>query len=185
MLTITPLELQGAHLVELDPHTDERGSFARVFCRRDFEAIRPDLAFVQINRSRNRRAGTLRGMHYQQPPSAEAKLVGCSSGAALDVFVDIRTGSDTFLEHIAVELSSENNRMVFIPEGFAHGFQTLRDNTELMYYHTQFYDPTREAGINYADPRLAIDWPLDVVALSDKDRQRGMLSGNFQGVELP
>ena len=182
-MKITPINLAGAYTVELRPHEDDRGSFARIFCRREFREIRPDLEFVQINASYNKRKGTIRGMHYQLAPSSDAKLVSCIVGRALDVIVDIRSESPTFLEYATIELSPENNRMVFIPEGFAHGFQTLTDDTRLTYYHTQQYDPKREAGIHFADPAVGIDWPLENVIASEKDRMRKLLTSSFQGID--
>jgi dTDP-4-dehydrorhamnose 3,5-epimerase len=179
-----PLSLAGAYSIELLPKVDERGSFLRVFCQREFRNIRPDLGFVQINMSDNKNKGTIRGMHYQLAPSAEAKLVSCVAGRVLDVIVDIRRGSPTFLRHVTIELSPENNRLVFIPEGFAHGFQTLCDDSRLIYFHTQFYDPDREAGIHYADPAVGIEWPLDDVVASRKDRARPALSSSFNGIDV-
>jgi dTDP-4-dehydrorhamnose 3,5-epimerase len=184
-MNITPLKLAGAFSIELSPVNDERGSFSRIFCQREFKEIRPGLKFVQVNISCNKKMGTIRGMHYQLSPSAEAKLVGCMVGRALDVIVDIRKGSPTFLQHDIVELGVETNRMVFIPEGFAHGFQTLCDDTRLTYFHTQYYAPECEAGINFADPAVGIEWPLDLVIASEKDQARIMLTSDFQGVDIP
>ena len=183
-MKIQPLNLAGAFTIELAPIADDRGSFRRVFCQREFRQIRPDIEFVQINMSENKSRGTVRGLHYQRAPSAEAKLVSCISGRVLDVIVDIRRGSPTFLKHVTIELSPENNRLVFIPEGFAHGFQTLCDDSRLMYFHTQFYDPEREAGIHYADPAVSIAWPLDDVVVSDKDQARPPLSSDFDGIDV-
>lgn len=181
-MKLLPLELDGAYQIELSPIGDERGSFARLFCQETFSQIRPDLEFVQINLSENARKGTIRGMHYQLPPSAEAKLVGCVAGAALDVMVDVRKGSPTFLQHFAVELNPRNHRLVFIPEGFAHGFQTLADDTRMIYCHTAFYDPQSEAAIHYADPAVDITWPLEDVTVSAKDQARAFLTSEFKGV---
>jgi dTDP-4-dehydrorhamnose 3,5-epimerase len=180
----TPLKLAGAYLIELSPLEDERGSFTRLFCRREFRDIRPDAEFVQVNFSTNKKKGTIRGMHLQRPPSAEAKLVTCVAGRALDVIVDVRKGSPTFLEYATIDLSAETCRMVFIPEGFAHGFQTLCDDTNLLYLHTQYYDAESEAGIHYADPAIGIDWPCDDVFISEKDRSRKLLTSSFQGFDV-
>lgn len=182
-MKITPLNLAGAYTIELSPVNDERGSFTRIFCQRELQEIRPGLEFVQANVSCNKKKGTVRGMHYQVAPSAEAKLVYCTLGCAHDVIVDIRKGSATFLQHAVIKLAAENGRMVFIPEGFAHGFQTLSDDTRLMYFHTQFYAPECEGGVNFADPAVGIDWPLGQVIASAKDQSRAMLTNDFQGIE--
>lgn len=172
------LELQG------DAFDDERGSFKRLFCNADFSAVRPNLHFCQINLSNTSRSGAVRGMHFQKPPSAEAKLIRCLKGRAFDVAVDIRSGSPTFLHWHAVELSPGANNSVFIPEGFAHGFQTLEDDTELLYFHTAPWRKQDEGTLRFNDPRLGIQWPLPAAAVSDKDRNCALIDADFMGLRL-
>jgi len=183
-MRFTETKLPGAFLIEWEPHRDERGFFARTFCQHEFSRIRDGLEFVQSNVSHNHKAGTTRGMHYQFPPHAEAKLVSCIRGSALDVVVDIRTGSSTFLQYFSVELTADNERMIFIPEGFAHGFQTLQDNTRLMYQHSAFYEPGSEAGLRYDDPVLGIAWPLTDVMVSEKDTAYPLINDSFSGIQV-
>ena len=168
-MIFTETKLAGAFVVELERREDERGWFARMFCQREFgdRGLNPILA--QGNVAFNRRRGTLRGMHFQFPPSAEAKYVRCTRGAILDVLVDLRPESTTFLEHVAVELNEENGRGVLIPKRFAHGYQVLRDDTETTYLVDEFYDPTAEGGLHHGDPALGITWPLPIAEISPKD----------------
>jgi dTDP-4-dehydrorhamnose 3,5-epimerase len=162
---------------------DARGQFSRLFCEEEFAGIRSGLHFSQINLSETRARGSIRGMHYQTRPAAEAKLIRCVRGRAFDVAVDVRVGSPTFLHWHAVELAEDNDLAVFIPEGFAHGFQTLSDDVHLLYLHTTAWTPACEAGLRHDDPRLAIDWPLPVSLISDKDRSYPLIDENFIGVE--
>ena len=168
-MRFTPTRLSGAFILDPERREDERGHFARTFCRREFEAhgLRPDIA--QANTAWNARTGTLRGMHYQVPPAAETKLVRCTRGALWDVIVDLRPDSPTFLEHVGVELSAANGRQLFVPELFAHGYVTLADDTEAAYQVGAFYAPDAERGIRYDDPALGIVWPVPVEVISDKD----------------
>jgi dTDP-4-dehydrorhamnose 3,5-epimerase len=168
--------LPGAYIVELEPAADERGMFARTFCAREFRERKLIDAFVQCNTSWNVRRGTLRGLHYQLPPSCEVKLVRCTAGSVWDVIVDLRPDSPTYLEHFAVELSAANRRALYIPEMFAHGFQTLADGSEVFYQMSQFYAPDLSTGLRYDDPRLAVRWPLPVTAVSPKDLQWPLLA---------
>lgn len=161
--------LRDAKLIEIEPRGDERGSFARTMCLDEFAAAGVETRFVQQNMSVSARAGTLRGLHYQRLPHAEAKLVRCVRGAILDVIVDLRSGSPTCLRHEAFELTAENRRELFIPAGFAHGFQTLVDDIEVNYLVSAPYTPTAEGGVRYDDPLLAIEWPLPVTVITDKD----------------
>ncbi len=177
--------LEGAYIIEPEPFRDERGFFARTFCRREFARIGHHKEFVQFNHSFTRLKGTIRGLHYQRPPHAEIKLIRCIRGAVKDVIVDIRQGSRTFLQHIAVELTEQNLKMIYVPEGFAHGFQTLEPETELIYHHTAFYVPEAEGGIRYDDPLLEIAWPLPVQEASEKDRSHPLLGSHFTGIHLP
>ncbi len=177
-----PQQLEGVYLVELNLLNDDRGSFARTYCKREFEQIGHQGEFVQMNQSWNTKKGTVRGMHYQVPPYSEIKVIRCIRGAVLDVVVDIRAGSPTFLQHMMVELSETNKTMIYLPRGFAHGFQTLTDQAELVYLHTEFFTPQADAGLNYSDPLLNIKWPLPVSVISEKDRNNPMLDKNFKGI---
>lgn len=165
----TEIPLKGAFVVDLEPHTDERGFFARTFCCREFEAhgLNPEVA--QCNTSFNPQAGTLRGMHFQKSTGREAKLVRCVRGGIHDVIVDLRPGSATYQQHFPVKLTGENRRALFVPEFFAHGFQTLANDTEVEYHMSEFYDPGSVAGFRYDDPAFAIEWPLKVTAISPQD----------------
>ena len=169
MMRATKTEIEGAWVLHLEPHADDRGFFARSFCREEFAAlgINPDV--VQCNVSFNERAGTLRGMHYQLAPSAEAKLVRCTSGGIYDAIVDLRPDSPSYRKWIAVELTAENRDALFVPEGCAHGFQTLADRTEVFYQMSEFYAPEAARGFRYDDPQFGIEWPLEVACISDKD----------------
>ena len=177
-------KLPGAYIIEPEPSRDERGFFARTFCRREFEKIGHHRDFVQFNHSHTSRKGTIRGLHYQRPPHAEIKLIRCIRGGVFDVIVDIRQGSRTFLDHISVELTEQNLKMIYVPEGFAHGFQTLDAHTELLYHHTAYYAPEAEGGVRYDDPLLGIEWPLSVGELSDKDQGYHHLEPHFTGVQV-
>ncbi len=161
--------LTGAWLVELDKHQDERGWFARAWCQREFAERGLDSRLVQCDLSFNFKTGTLRGLHYQEAPYAESKLVRCVSGAIFDVIVDLRPDSSTYLQWIGYELTPENNHALFVPMGFAHGFQTLKADSAVFYQMSEFYVPASGRGIRYDDPELGISWPLTVSVISDKD----------------
>ena len=161
---------------------DERGGFMRVFCENIFKDQGCEMKFVQINHSFNFKKGTLRGMHFQYFTSSESKLVRCIKGSIFDVVVDLRKNSKTFLKHFYVELSESNKKMILIPEGFAHGFQTLTDNTEVIYHHSNFYNPEFEGGIRFDDIKLGVNWPLIVSEISDRDRKHQPLDNNFIGI---
>jgi len=163
-------KLNGAFIIDLEPIQDERGFFARTWCKNEFAAhgLNPNL--VQCNTSFNKKKGTLRGMHYQSPPYEEAKLVRCTMGAVYDVIVDIRKESKTFLQWIACELTAQNRKMLYVPEGFAHGFQTLEDNTEVFYQMSEFYHSDHAAGLRWDDPAIDIKWPIPEVVISKKDK---------------
>jgi dTDP-4-dehydrorhamnose 3,5-epimerase len=167
--------LAGAFLIALDPHEDERGSFARSFCRREFEAHGLSPVVSQCNISRNRKKGTLRGMHFQAAPHEEAKLVRCTRGAIWDVIVDLRAGSPTRWRWHAAELNAENRLAFYVPEGFAHGFQTLADDTEVLYQMSEFYHPELARGLRWDDPKLGIRWPLADAIVSERDRGYALL----------
>jgi len=166
----------GAWLTEPEPIRDERGYFARTFCVREFEERGLESRFVQHSRSFSARKGTLRGMHYQTPPHTEVKLVSCIAGAIYDVIVDLRPGSPTHLKWQAFELSAENKRQLYVPAGFAHGFQTLTDDAELNYLISAFYEPKASTGISHDDPTIGIRWPLPVAVISDRDKSWGRLA---------
>jgi len=176
-----PTPLAGMHEIELTPTGDARGRFTRLFCEREFADIRPGLHFTQVNFSETRGRGIVRGLHYQTPPAMEAKLIRCLRGRVFDVAVDLRAGSPTFLHWHAMELGGDNDRAVFIPEGFAHGFQTLSDEADLLYMHTAPWTPECEAGIRHDDPRLAIAWPLPATGLSTRDLGYAHIGDGFEG----
>jgi dTDP-4-dehydrorhamnose 3,5-epimerase len=181
-MIFTALPLAGAYTVDVQAFSDERGWFARVWCKNEFGEIGHTKEWVQMNHSVSYAKGTLRGMHFQHPPFREIKMVRCIAGAVMDVIVDIRQGSPTFLQWQAVELSAENNRMIYIPEGFAHGFQTLQDNSALIYHLTEFYTPGAEGGIRYDDPLVDIQWTLPVSIISQRDAGHPLLGHKFKGI---
>ena len=164
-------ELKGAYVIELDRREDERGFFARTFCKNVFEEHGLHSVVAQCNLSYNAGRGTLRGMHYQAEPFAEAKLVQCVQGAIYDVIVDLRRESETYCRWVGVELGAAVGRMLYVPEGFAHGFQTLEDNTAVYYHMFQFYAPQFARGVRWDDPAFGIKWPLENPIISEKDRQ--------------
>lgn len=169
-MIFTETRLRGAFVVELERKQDERGFFARAFCQDEFRACGLKPLIVQGNIAHNIRKGTIRGMHFQFPPAAETKLVRCTRGAILDIIVDLRPESPTYLQHVAVELNEDNQRALYVPERFAHGYQTMQDNTDTSYSVGEFYTPANECGILHNDPRLGLEWPLPVTVISEKDR---------------
>ena len=168
-MRITPYCIDGLFHIETDPIVDSRGSFSRVYCKKHFEVAGLETTWVQINNSFNIKAGTLRGLHFQTGPAAEAKLVRCLRGKVHDIALDLRRGSATFGCYAAVVLDSDRGNSLYIPAGFAHGFQTIEDGTELQYLHSKFYSPGNEGGVDALDPELAVDWPLPVTVRSDRD----------------
>jgi dTDP-4-dehydrorhamnose 3,5-epimerase len=169
-MIFTETKLKGAFVIDIERREDSRGFFARAFCQNEFEAHGLKSIIAQGNIAFNRRKGTLRGMHFQFPPAAETKLVRCTRGAILDIIVDLRPESPTYLEHVAVELNEDNCRGLYVPERFAHGYQVLGDNTETSYQVGEFYTPGCEGGLLHDDGRLGLRWPLPVTVISDKDR---------------
>jgi dTDP-4-dehydrorhamnose 3,5-epimerase len=169
-MIFTETKLKGAFVIEPEQLEDERGFFARTWCQREFtnHGLNPSIAQCSI--SFNRKRGTLRGMHYQIEPHAETKIVRCTQGTIYDVIIDLRQDSPTFTQWLGVELSAENRRMLYIPEGFAHGFQTLEDNTEIFYQISEFYAPECARGIRWNDPTFAIEWPDGEPIISERDR---------------
>ena len=174
-MIFTETKLKGAFILDLERREDTRGFFARAFCQNEFKAngLKPIIA--QANIAFNLKKGTVRGMHFQFPPAAETKLVRCTRGAILDIIVDLRPESPTYLQSTAVELNEENQRALYVPERFAHGYQTLRDNTDTSYQVGEFYMPEAEGGLMYNDPRLGLKWPLPATIISEKDKKFPLL----------
>lgn len=169
-MIFTPTAVEGAWIVEPEPQADSRGSFARVWCQREFEARGLFTRVAQCSVSTNRRRGTLRGLHYQASPHQEAKLVRCTAGSILDVVVDLRPGSRSYLRHATAGLSAANRRALYIPEGCAHGFQTLEDDTEIYYQISEFYAPESARGVRWDDHAFGIEWPIADPILNERDR---------------
>lgn len=176
--------LAGLKLAQSAANHDQRGAFTRLFCARELQELLGHRQIAQINHSRTSRTGAVRGMHFQQPPHAEMKMVRCIRGRVWDVAVDLRADSSTFLRWHAEELTPESGQMMVIPEGFAHGFQTLEPESELLYLHTEFYHPSAEGGLRHDDPRLGINWPLATQDLSPRDLNHPLLDTDFTGVTL-
>ena len=182
-LTITPTPFKVVYVIDTSAFIDDRGAFARWFCANEMKDIIGDQKIVNVNFSRTVNKGSIRGMHFQFPPHTETKMVRCIRGKILDVIVDIREGSPTFLKHFAVELSADNMSLLYIPKGFAHGFQSLEDNSEIMYLVTEFYSAEMESGLNALDPALGIEWPLPIANMSDKDKNRPFITPDFKGIK--
>lgn len=178
------LNLSGAAVVEAEPFIDNRGVFARFFCENELSELTGSRHFVNVNFSRTSDKGSIRGMHFQYPPMAEMKLIRCIRGSVYDVIVDVREGSPTYLNWFGTVLSGENMKMICVPEGFAHGFQTLELNSEMLYLHSEFYSKKHESALNYADPLIAIDWPLKPTEVSEKDKNHKMIDNNFRGIKI-
>lgn len=177
----TPLE--GAYLIELERRGDDRGFFARVFCEKEFGAAGLETRFAQINTSLSGKAGTLRGLHYQLPPSAEVKIVRAIKGALWDCIVDLRAGSATYARWFGAELNDDNRLMMYVPRGFAHAILTLSDDVEAFYLVSEFYAPQSERGVRWNDPAIGVEWPREPVEISDKDRSWPDLDPKFHGME--
>lgn len=169
-MKFTETKLRGAFIIDPEVIEDERGFFARTWCRRESEAFGLSPDWVQCNVSFNRAKGTLRGMHYQAPPMEEVKLVRCTRGAIYDVIIDLRSQSETLRQWVGVELTAENHRMMYVPKGFAHGFLTLQDQSEVFYQMSQFYSPEHARGVRWNDPAFGIEWPSGVSVVTDRDR---------------
>jgi dTDP-4-dehydrorhamnose 3,5-epimerase len=169
-MIFTPTPLEGSYLIDLEKKGDDRGFFARAFCEQEFDRHHLARHFCQVNNSLSAQKGTLRGMHYQLAPKAETKLVRCIRGALYDVILDLRPNSPTFGQSFGVELSAENRRMMYVPKGFAHGFVTLVDDTEAFYFVDEFYSPAHERGVRYNDPKFALQWPVTLAVISEKDK---------------
>ncbi|MDQ6813261.1 MAG: dTDP-4-dehydrorhamnose 3,5-epimerase [Bacteroidota bacterium] len=177
-----PTYLAGSYEIKLTPRADNRGWFARFFCKEEFKQIGHSKEWIQMNHSCTNNKGAVRGLHFQQSPYREIKLVRCVAGAVHDVIVDLRKNSPTFLKWYSTELSAAKKNMLYIPEGFAHGFQTLTEDCELIYLHTEYYTPAAEAGIRFDDFAINIQWPLLVSDISERDKQHPFLDQNFEGI---
>jgi len=174
--------IKDLYIIKLKSSNDERGFFARTFCKKQFSNIGFNKEFVQFNHSFNKLKGTIRGMHYQKPPFSETKLIRCIQGSIYDVAIDLRKGSSTYLKSFGIELSSDNMICILIPEGFAHGFQTLVDDTALIYHHTNYYTPNTEGGVKFDDKILNIKWPLPPYNISSKDSSYSYINENFKPI---
>jgi dTDP-4-dehydrorhamnose 3,5-epimerase len=178
------LKLAGSYLIKPKYFSDKRGSFGRLLCKDEFEEQGLSHKIVQVNHSINSTKGSVRGMHYQKPPYCEVKVIKCIKGSVWDVIVDIRKGSSTFLQWTAVELSAANQKMIYVPQGFAHGFQVLESDSELLYMHTEMYTPGYEGALNYCDSALNINWPLPITEISEKDSTQPVINVKFKGLNL-
>jgi dTDP-4-dehydrorhamnose 3,5-epimerase len=169
-MIFTETRLKGAYIIDIEPRQDHRGFFARTWCEKEFAVHGLNTNLVQINTTLSGKAGTLRGLHYQIAPYEEVKVVRCTRGALYDVIIDLRPDSRTYRQWIGVELTADNRRMVYVPEGFAHGSQTLTENTELCYQASQFFVPDAARGVRFNDPAFDIQWPLPINAISEADQ---------------
>ncbi len=176
--------LKGAYVIEPEPFEDHRGKFSRIFCQEEMKKIGHYKQIVQINHSMTKQKGAIRGMHFQKPPKAEIKIVKCIQGSVFDVIVDLRYGSPTKLQWYGEILSTENMKMMYVPEGFAHGFQSLEENSEIMYFVTESYSSEDEGGVRYNDHLIKISWTLEVAEVSKKDGEIPLLSPRFEGIFL-
>lgn len=183
-LNLKKTGLEGCFTAESEFFKDHRGAFARFFCNQELSEIIKERKIVQINHSITKLKGAVRGMHFQCPPHAEMKLIRCLRGRVFDVALDLRKNSESFLKYHCEELSPENGKMIIIPEGFAHGFQVLEEDSELLYLHTAFYHPDSEGGVRFDDPAISIAWPLQTGDISERDKKHPLIDENFKGIEL-
>jgi dTDP-4-dehydrorhamnose 3,5-epimerase len=183
-MNLIETSIPGAWIMETSTLQDNRGAFSRLFCSRELQTVIGQRTIVQINHSMTHNVGTIRGLHYQNPPHAEMKIVRCLKGRVFDVAVDLRQGSPTFLKWTAIELTPENRLAFVIPEGCAHGFQSLEKDSELLYLHTEFYTPDAESAVRYDDPRINIAWPLLPTNLSARDLTHPYIQENLTGIVL-
>lgn len=181
-MEILPTPIAGALKIRHEVRSDPRGRFKRQYCERDFAQAGLNTRWVQINHSVTERSGSIRGMHLQRPPHAEAKLVSCPVGRAYDVVIDLRANSKSFLQWAAIEIDETTS--FYVPEGCAHGFQTLTDEVHLIYMHSAAYVPESEDGVRFDDPAIGIDWPLPIGTVSDRDRSFALIGSHFQGLTL-
>ena len=180
-LNIKNTNFEGLFIIEPNIFEDNRGSFSRIFCENELSSVL-DFNIKQINHSVTSKSGTIRGLHFQYEPNSEIKMIKCVKGSVFDVVVDIRRNSETFLKVFSIELSELNNKIIFIPKGFAHGFQALEDNTELIYLHSSLYKPSNEGALNPMDRILDITWPEDISNISEKDRNHPFITDKFKGI---
>jgi dTDP-4-dehydrorhamnose 3,5-epimerase len=175
--------ISGLKLIETKPIIDDRGFFQRLLCTKDLEEIGLEKEIVNVNHSKTKEIGAIRGMHFQYHPASEVKIVKCIKGSIFDVAIDIRKDSHTFLQYFGVKLSDSNNKMLYIPEGFAHGFQSLSEDTEIIYFVTSYYSSKLESGLNPFDNKINIDWPLKCKKISEKDKNAILINNEFIGVQ--
>ncbi len=175
-------KLQGLYIIEPESFVDDRGRFYRMFCKNELNKIGHNKEIVQINRSLSTHKGAVRGMHFQYPPKAEIKIITCIKGKVFDIAIDLRKNSPTFLQWYGQILSGKNMMTMYLPERFAHGFQTLEKNSELLYFHSEFYSPEYEGGIRFDDPLIGIEWPIEISNLSEKDKDYKFLTKEFEGL---
>lgn len=183
-MNIKSTYIKDLYVIEITPHVDDRGRFMRCFCNDELGKILKSRNIVQINHSCTESAGVIRGMHFQHPPHSEMKLIRCLQGRVWDVAIDLRKNSPTFLNWHGEELSKENAKMMVIPEGFAHGFQTMTDNCELLYLHSSLYTSEAEGAVNALDPAIAIKWPLEITDISERDKNHPNIDRQFKGIVI-
>ena len=183
-MKIRNTKIDGLFVIENDPKIDLRGAFTRLFCEKEISTILGKRHILQINHSITRAIGAIRGLHYQIPPFAEMKMVRCLKGRVWDVALDLRKGSPTFLQWYAEALTPENAKIMVIPEGFAHGFQVMNENSEILYFHTAFYEKSAEGAVRFDDPTLSIHWPLPVTDISERDQNLPSINKQFTGIKL-
>lgn len=176
--------ISGLFIIERKPITDSRGFFCRFFCAEEFQCMGLKKPLAQINHTFTSKKGTIRGLHFQHPPCDEVKIVSCLRGEIFDVAVDIRQNSPTFLQWFGTSISANNKRSFFIPGGFAHGFQTLTDDTEILYLVSEFYTPEKEGALNAQDPMIKIEWPIGITEFSDKDKAAPFIDRNYEGITV-
>ncbi len=181
-MKIINTDINDLFILKSEPLIDNRGYFERLFCMNELKELLNDNSIVQVNHSFTKKKGAIRGMHFQMPPKAEIKIVKCLKGSVYDVAVDLRNNSSTFLKWYSEVLTPENGLMMLIPKGFAHGFQTLEKNTELLYFHTEFYNKEFESGIRFNDLALKINWKLSVSEISDRDKSFKIIENSFAGL---
>jgi dTDP-4-dehydrorhamnose 3,5-epimerase len=175
MLNFKNTPIRDLYIVNINPFSDIRGEFSRLFCEKEFKEIGLSKKIINVNYSKTLNKGSVRGMHYQESPYGETKIIKCINGIIYDVAIDMRKNSQTYLQYFGIELSQDNNTMLYVPEGFAHGFQALTDNAEIVYFNTQFYSPEHEKGVNIIDPSVGIKWPISISHQSDKDKDINFL----------
>jgi dTDP-4-dehydrorhamnose 3,5-epimerase len=183
-MIIENTKIDGVKLIRSEPFRDERGFFNRIFCQKELSVIRPGMVIAQINHSMTKTKGTIRGMHFQYPPHGEMKIIRCVKGSIFDVAVDVRKNSPTFLQWHGEVLSADNMKALVVPEGCAHGFQSLEDDIEMVYMSTAFYCKEAEGAVRYDDPKIAIKWPVEVTVVSEKDAGQCLLKNEFEGIKI-